>query len=47
MYNYFHDKKRIILILEYAAKGELYKELKKCGRFDEKRTAKVGFLREQ
>ena len=27
------------LILEYAAKGELYKDLKKCERFDEKRAA--------
>lgn len=28
------------LILEYAAKGELYKELQKLGHFDEKRTAR-------
>ena len=27
------------LILEYAAKGELYKELQRCKYFDEKRTA--------
>lgn len=26
---YFHDKKRIYLVLEFAAKGELYKELKR------------------
>jgi len=30
---------RVYLILEYAAKGELYKELQKCSYFDEKRTA--------
>lgn len=26
---YFHDEKRIYLVLEYAAGGELYKELKR------------------
>uniref|UniRef100_A0A0K0EZF3 Aurora kinase n=1 Tax=Strongyloides venezuelensis TaxID=75913 RepID=A0A0K0EZF3_STRVS len=40
MYNWFDDEKRIFLVLEYAAKGELYKELKKCGKFDEIRSAK-------
>uniref|UniRef100_A0A2D4NGN3 non-specific serine/threonine protein kinase n=1 Tax=Micrurus spixii TaxID=129469 RepID=A0A2D4NGN3_9SAUR len=39
LYNYFHDKKRVYLILEYAPRGELYKELQKCQRFDEQRTA--------
>ncbi|KAM4678377.1 aurora kinase B [Discoglossus pictus] len=39
MYNYFHDRKRIYLILEYAPRGELYKELQKYGRFDENRSA--------
>ncbi|KAJ6653045.1 hypothetical protein lerEdw1_010131 [Lerista edwardsae] len=39
LYNYFHDRTRIYLILEYAPRGELYKELQKCQRFDEKRTA--------
>jgi hypothetical protein len=35
----------VYLILEYAGKGELYKELQKLGRFDEKRTATwVGWL---
>ncbi|XP_064640786.1 aurora kinase C-like [Lineus longissimus] len=38
-YNYFHDDKRVILILEYAPKGELYKELQKYKRFDDKRSA--------
>uniref|UniRef100_A0A8D0BDS7 non-specific serine/threonine protein kinase n=1 Tax=Salvator merianae TaxID=96440 RepID=A0A8D0BDS7_SALMN len=39
LYNYFHDRKRVYLILEYAPRGELYKELQKYQRFDEKRTA--------
>lgn len=39
LYGYFYDESRVYLILEYAAKGELYKELQRCGRFDEKRTA--------
>uniref|UniRef100_A0A3Q3GRJ8 non-specific serine/threonine protein kinase n=1 Tax=Labrus bergylta TaxID=56723 RepID=A0A3Q3GRJ8_9LABR len=38
-YNYFHDRKRVYLVLEYAPRGEMYKELQKCGRFDEQRTA--------
>ncbi|XP_029436154.1 aurora kinase B isoform X2 [Rhinatrema bivittatum] len=41
LYNYFHDKKRIYLILEYAPRGELYKELQKCRHFDEQRTATI------
>ncbi|KAK2580627.1 hypothetical protein KPH14_007737 [Odynerus spinipes] len=41
MYGYFHDEKRVYLILEYAPKGELYKELnaQPNKRFDEVRTA--------
>uniref|UniRef100_A0A8C0GWK7 Aurora kinase n=1 Tax=Chelonoidis abingdonii TaxID=106734 RepID=A0A8C0GWK7_CHEAB len=39
LYNYFHDKKRVYLILEYAPRGELYKELQKCRQFDEQKTA--------
>ncbi|KAE8620349.1 hypothetical protein XENTR_v10010205 [Xenopus tropicalis] len=39
MYNYFHDRKRIYLMLEFAPRGELYKELQKHGRFDEQRSA--------
>ena len=33
-------QEKVYLILEYAAKGELYKELQKLGHFDEKRTAR-------
>ena len=40
LYGYFYDQTRIYLILEFAAKGELYKELQKSQRFDEKRAAK-------
>ncbi|XP_044138805.1 aurora kinase B-like [Bufo gargarizans] len=39
MYNYFHDRKRIYLMLEFAPRGELYRELQKYGRFDEQRSA--------
>lgn len=28
-------------MLEYAPRGELYKELQRCGRFDDQRTATV------
>uniref|UniRef100_A0A3Q3VUG2 non-specific serine/threonine protein kinase n=1 Tax=Mola mola TaxID=94237 RepID=A0A3Q3VUG2_MOLML len=38
-YNYFHDRKRVFLVLEYAPRGEMYKELQRCGRFDDLRTA--------
>ncbi|XP_027864027.1 aurora kinase B [Xiphophorus couchianus] len=38
-YNYFHDRKRVFLMLEYAPRGEMYKELQKYGRFDDQRTA--------
>jgi aurora kinase len=41
LYGYFHDSKRIFLILEFAAKGELYKQLSKYGKFDEKRSSRV------
>jgi len=39
MYGYFYDDTRVYLILEYAAGGELYHDLKKNKRFDEKRAA--------
>ncbi|XP_077191847.1 aurora kinase C-like isoform X2 [Paroedura picta] len=39
MYNYFHDQTRIFLMLEYAPRGELYKELQKKEYFDDTRTA--------
>ncbi|VEU22288.1 DEKNAAC103338 [Brettanomyces naardenensis] len=39
LYGWFYDEKNVYLILEYAAKGELYKMLKDCKRFDEPRTS--------
>ncbi|MCL7040724.1 hypothetical protein MKW94_014877 [Papaver nudicaule] len=39
LYGWFGDDERIFLILEYAAKGELYGLLKKIGHFTEKDTA--------
>lgn len=32
LYGYFYDNSRVYLILEYAARGELYKELQVAGR---------------
>ncbi|CAM6095425.1 unnamed protein product [Calypogeia fissa] len=40
LYGYFYDQLRVYIILEYAAKGELYKELQRCEVFPEKRAAK-------
>ncbi|KAI7899949.1 kinase-like domain-containing protein [Cokeromyces recurvatus] len=39
LYGYFHDKTRVFLILEYAAKGELFTELQNRGRFTESEAA--------
>ena len=39
LYGYFYDRSRVYLILEYAARGELYKELQRLGRFPEDRAA--------
>lgn len=39
LYGHFHDSKRIFLIVEFAAKGELYKHLRKEGRFPEWKAA--------
>jgi len=38
-YGWFHDSRRIFLILEYAAGGELYKTLQNETRFSERRAA--------
>jgi len=40
LHGFFHDKKRIFLMLEFAGKGELYKHLSKCGHFSEKRSSR-------
>ncbi|KAH0789716.1 AUR protein Kinase [Histomonas meleagridis] len=39
MYGYFYDQTRIYLIIEYAARGELFKILRDQIRFDEKTAA--------
>ncbi|XP_016818938.1 aurora kinase C isoform X1 [Cricetulus griseus] len=41
LYNYFHDDRRVYLILEYAPQGELFKELQRKQRLDEQRTATI------
>ncbi|KAJ1554136.1 spindle assembly checkpoint kinase [Cladochytrium tenue] len=40
LYGYFYDAKRVYLILEYAAHGEMYKHLRRMGRFPEELAAK-------
>ena len=40
LYGYFHDKSRIFMMLEFAGKGELYRQLSKQGCFSEKRSAR-------
>ncbi|KAJ1480855.1 aurora A complexed with an inhibitor discovered through site-directed dynamic tethering [Baffinella frigidus] len=39
LYGYFYDQSRVYLILEFAARGELYKDLQKLKRFPEDRAA--------
>nr|CAD7267229.1 unnamed protein product [Timema shepardi] len=41
LYGYFHDDKRVYIILEYAPKGEVYKELQLMPgkKFDDKKAA--------
>ncbi|CAH8845891.1 unnamed protein product [Trichobilharzia szidati] len=39
LYTYFHDHKRIYLVLEYAFMGQMFNELRKLGRFSEARSA--------
>ena len=40
LYGYFHDEKRVYLVLELASGGELYKRLQKVKTFSEAATAK-------
>ncbi|GLB36692.1 putative protein kinase superfamily protein [Lyophyllum shimeji] len=40
LYGYFHDEKRVFLMLEFAGKGELYRQLCKFGRFSERRSSR-------
>lgn len=45
MYNWFHDERKIFLVLEVASLGELYTHLKNSpnGRFNEHRAAKYTY----
>lgn len=43
LFGHFHDSKRVFLILEFAGQGELYKMLRKVGRFSERRAAEVRY----
>ena len=39
LYGHFHDATRVFLILEYAGQGELYKLLRKKGKFSDSRAS--------
>uniref|UniRef100_A0A915EG40 Aurora kinase n=1 Tax=Ditylenchus dipsaci TaxID=166011 RepID=A0A915EG40_9BILA len=41
LYGYFYDEERVYLILEYAARGSVYGQLKKENQFSETFTAKI------
>ena len=41
LFTWFHDEEKVVLVLEYAARGELYKVLRAAGRFDERTAATV------
>lgn len=40
LYSYFQDEERLYIVLDYASNGELYKYLKRRGKFTEEMTAK-------
>lgn len=40
LFGHFHDNSRVYLIIEYVAKGELFKSLRKEGRFPEPKASK-------
>ncbi|WVZ60671.1 hypothetical protein U9M48_010662 [Paspalum notatum var. saurae] len=39
LFTWFHDEERVVLVLEYAARGELYKVLRAAGCFTERTAA--------
>lgn len=41
LHTWFNDKKRIVLALEYAQKGELFKHLQREGRFSDAKSSRV------
>ncbi|KAM4622250.1 LOW QUALITY PROTEIN: aurora kinase A-A-like [Discoglossus pictus] len=38
LYGYFQDASRVYLVLDFAPRGDLYKELQRCTKFDDQRT---------
>mmetsp|Transcript_26344 Transcript_26344/g.49207 ORF Transcript_26344/g.49207 Transcript_26344/m.49207 type:complete len:152 (-) Transcript_26344:372-827(-) len=40
LYGYFHDKRKVYLMLEYAAGGEVFAQLAAEGHFTEEKTAR-------
>ncbi|TXT09597.1 uncharacterized protein COLE_03531 [Cutaneotrichosporon oleaginosum] len=40
LYDFFAEDDRVVLMLEYAAQGEMYRQLAKRGRFSERRSVK-------
>ncbi|WVF70313.1 hypothetical protein IAT40_005102 [Kwoniella sp. CBS 6097] len=40
LYGWFHDSTRILLMLEFAGQGELFRHLAKKGRFSERRSSR-------
>lgn len=44
LFAWFHDAERVVLVLEYAARGELYKLLRTVRRFSERTAATVSPL---
>lgn len=43
LYTYFHDQSKIYLVLEFAYYGQMYSELQKEKRFNERKAATVCF----
>ncbi|KAI1471580.1 kinase-like protein [Daldinia caldariorum] len=40
LHGHFHDSRRVFLVLEFAGRGEMYKHLRRAGRFAEPRAAR-------
>jgi serine/threonine protein kinase len=40
LFGYFHDERRVFLMIEFAGKGELYRQLARAGRFSERRSSR-------
>lgn len=44
MYCYFYDDSKIYFVLEFAARGEMYKSLQASDHFEETKTVRVSAL---